>query len=65
MKNAADKGCVGAVLYPDPQEFPMLQTTDRIISNAKRVSGDPQTPGWPDVSGMYITTCCSYYPGCT
>ena len=43
----------------------MLQTTDRIISNAKRVSGDPQTPGWPDVSGMYITTCCSYYPGCT
>jgi len=58
--NAVSRGCVGVVLYPDPEEFPDIKETDRVISNAKRVAGDPLTPGFASFSGEKLV--CTIIP---
>lgn len=61
MLNAAQAGCVGVVLFPDPMDFSDLGPSDRLIANAKLIDGDPLTPGIASVDGgksvLPVTYC--------
>ena len=67
ITNAAAYGCRGAILYSDPEEVAPLGTDPADVypnsiflpgsgiprGVAKSANGDPETPDWPSIDGVY------------
>uniref|UniRef100_A0A1A8GA85 Transferrin receptor (p90, CD71) n=1 Tax=Nothobranchius korthausae TaxID=1143690 RepID=A0A1A8GA85_9TELE len=46
VNNAAKKGAVAVLIYPDPQDYKLVATTE-LYGHVHLGSGDPYTPGFP------------------
>uniref|UniRef100_A0A1A8PMU5 Transferrin receptor (p90, CD71) n=2 Tax=Nothobranchius rachovii TaxID=451742 RepID=A0A1A8PMU5_9TELE len=46
VDNAAKKGAIAVLIYPDPQDYKLVATTE-LYGHVHLGSGDPYTPGFP------------------
>ncbi|XP_051543276.1 transferrin receptor protein 1-like [Myxocyprinus asiaticus] len=47
VANAAEKGAVAALIYPDPADYETLPSDTELYGHVHLGSGDPYTPGFP------------------
>ncbi|KAJ7324647.1 hypothetical protein JRQ81_017667 [Phrynocephalus forsythii] len=47
VANAQKRGALGVLIYPDPADYPGLESADGLFGHAHLGTGDPFTPGFP------------------